>query len=215
MIEGHRYIVQPGRILFGLLCVMGCAGNRQMPPAAPPQAVPEITLHEAPPKFEVTDRVQIETTMGVLILGLYGKDAPRTVENFLEYVDSGFFENKIFHRIISGFMVQGGGYDTEMTRSETNAPIDLELIPGLEHGPGVVSMARTPDDINSATSQFFICVSQAKQLNGSYAAFGRLEAGEDVLFAISGVPTHSVETEYGTMNDVPIQPVVIKSMNRL
>jgi peptidyl-prolyl cis-trans isomerase A (cyclophilin A) len=176
----------------------------------PPQKEAEL-----PPKFEVTDRIEIKTSMGSMVVGLYGKSAPSTVANFLNYVDEGFYSGKIFHRVISGFMVQGGGYDETMKHAETHDPIRLELVPGLKHETGIIAMARQPNDLHSATSQFFLCVSSAPQLNGAYSAFGKLEKGEEVMYAISGVPTHSVETEYGKMDDVPITPVVIESIQRL
>lgn len=197
--------------------VTGCA-NRHLPPplTADPEPTDGITASRpVPPKFEVTDRVALNTSMGTIVLGLYGKEAPITVKNFLEYVDSGFYNGTIFHRIIAGFMIQGGGFDKDLDRAATREPIRLELVPGLEHTPGVISMARTPSDIHSATSQFFISVSMAPQLNGSYAAFGKVEEGEDILFAISGVPTHNVETGSGAMADVPVEPVTIDSITRL
>jgi peptidyl-prolyl cis-trans isomerase B (cyclophilin B) len=203
--------------LFPAVWLFACAGGTTArPPAETPKPTePELVLRKAPPKYEVTDRVAIKTSAGVMVIGLYGKDAPKTVQNFLKYVDSGFYENKIFHRVIAGFMIQGGGFDADLKRAEIGEPIRLEIVPGLEHEPGIISMARMPDDINSATSQFFICATNARQLNGAYAAFGKLEEGEEVLYAISGTPTHSVETSYGSMNDVPIQPVVIESITRL
>jgi cyclophilin family peptidyl-prolyl cis-trans isomerase len=196
---------------------MACAGGRanQPPTEAPAPPELEIAIKAPPPKLEVTDRVEIKTSAGTVVVGLYGKDAPKTVQNFLRYVDEGFYHNKIFHRVIAGFMIQGGGFDADMSRGETREPIALELVPGLEHSPGTISMARMPDDIHSATSQFFICVTEARQLNGAYAAFGRVEKGEETMYAISGTPTHSVDTDYGTMNDVPMQPVVIESITRL
>ena len=161
--------------------------------------------------YEVTNRVEIKTNVGTMVIGLYGKDAPITVANFLSYVKSGFYNGLIFHRVIPGFMIQGGGYDASMTKAETNEPIQLELIPGIRHVAGTISMARTSDP-ESATSQFFICVAETDQLNGEYAAFGIVEEGIDVATAISQVPTHSVETDVAVMDDVPVEPVVIQQM---
>lgn len=206
-------------LLFGSIVVfaIGCGGakNVQKPAPAQQQVESELSLREAPPKFLVTAQVEIVTSEGTIVVGLFGNDAPLTVENFLRYVDSGFYENKVFHRTISGFVIQGGGFDEDLNRAETLEPIRLEIAPGLEHGPGTVSMARAPDMIHSATSQFFICLTNARQLNGSYAAFGRVESGEDVVSAIAQAPTRSVETENGSMTDVPIKPVVIESVKRL
>ena len=158
----------------------------------------------------VTARVEVQTSMGRLVIALFGDAAPRTVENFLNYVDRGFYTGKIFHRIIPGFMVQGGGYDESMTKGPTELPVQLEIAPGVTHVPGVVSMARTSDP-NSATAQFFICVGSPSHLDGQYAAFGRVEEGYSVVEAIEGVPTEAV----GGMSDVPSTPVVINSVSRL
>lgn len=204
-------------MLFSLACT---SYSNQATPKSGGDAKPEKPTFElpkrtAPPRFETTDKVAIKTSMGTITIALYGKESPTTVNNFLKYVDSGFYKGKIFHRIIDGFMIQGGGFDENLVRGETDDPIHLELVPGLRHEPGVVSMARQPNDIHSATTQFFICTTSAPQLNGTYAAFGKLSSGEDVLRAISQVPTHTVETDYGKMNDVPIKPVLIESIDRL
>lgn len=153
--------------------------------------------------------------MGTIVVGLYGHDAPKTVQNFLSYVDAGFYAGKVFHRVIPGFMIQGGGFDAALERGETGPAIELEIIPGLKHEPGVLSMART-DDPHSATSQFFICVAPAAQLNGGYAAFGRVEEGIDVVIDISSVMTQTATTAAGAgMDDVPTKSVVIESVRRL
>ena len=162
----------------------------------------------------VTDRIEIRTSMGVIVAGLYGDDAPNTVRNFLSYVDRGFYSGKIFHRVIPGFMIQGGGFDPTLERAETDAPIPLEIIPGMKHEPGTVSMARTSDP-GSATSQFFVCVEAAPQLNGGYAAFGVVEEGLSVALDISAVPTQTATGPRGEMGDVPTQPVVIEYVRRL
>jgi cyclophilin family peptidyl-prolyl cis-trans isomerase len=204
--------------IIGLLSI-GCVPKA--PNALPAAVVEEQNVNsvpkepDLPPKFDVTDRIEIKTSMGSMVVGLYGKNAPATVANFLSYVDEGFYKGKIFHRIISGFMIQAGGYDETMKHGETHEPIRLELVPGLKHETGIIAMARQPNDLHSATSQFFLSVSSAPQLNGAYSAFGKLEKGEEVMYAISGVPTHSVETEYGNMDDVPITSVVIETIQRL
>lgn len=180
------------------------------------QGARSYAIDESPllSEFEVTDRIKISTSKGVIVVGLYGKDAPRTVSNFLKYVDKGFYSDKIFHRVIEGFMIQGGGFDSGLKRAPTDSPVNLEIIPGLKHEVGTLSMARTSDP-HSATSQFFICVGVAPQLNGTYAAFGRVEKGEDVLRAISKAPTETLDTVAGPMDDVPIDSVVIESISRL
>jgi cyclophilin family peptidyl-prolyl cis-trans isomerase len=204
--------------LVGLLgaSLVGCA-YKGTPAHAAARKAPagEAPQQPLPPKFEVTDRVAIKTSMGTIVVGLYGKDTPNTVQNFLGYVDRGYYNGKIFHRVIPGFMIQGGGFTKDLEKTPVNDPIKLEIIPGLKHEPGIISMARMPSDIHSATSQFFLSVSYSPQLNGSYAAFGKVEKGEEVMYAISQVPTHDAESSTGTMNDVPIQPVVIESITRL
>lgn len=167
-----------------------------------------------PPLHAVTVRIRIQTTRGAITAGLYGDEAPSTVANFLRYIEAGFYPGKIFHRVIPGFMIQGGGFDTSLARAETPEPIRLEVIPGLKHEPGVISMARTQNP-HSATSQFFICVAEAPQLNGGYAAFGKVEDGMDVVYEISRVQTHEVETASGPMADVPVSPVVIDGITRI
>ena len=173
------------------------------------ESAPELL----PPEHEATEHVTIKTSLGDIVIGLYGADAPSTVKNFLGYVDRGFYSSKVFHRVIPGFMIQGGGFDAALSRAQTESAIKLEIIPGLKHEPGVVSMARTSDP-NSATSQFFICVGSAPQLNGGYAAFGKVEKGHEVVQAIASVPTKTVELENGPMADVPSDPVVIEAITR-
>jgi peptidyl-prolyl cis-trans isomerase A (cyclophilin A) len=197
----------------------GCGGNRARAAAQADGVSPAAEVSIPQPRRvsmerEVTDRIEIKTSMGTIVVGLYGKDAPNTVKNFLSYVDRGFYTGKVFHRVIPGFMIQGGGFDAKMERAATDAPIPLEIIPGLKHEPGVVSMART-NDPGSATSQFFVCVAQAVQLNGLYAAFGKVEEGLDVALDISSVPTQSISGEGGEMGDVPTNPVTIEHIKRL
>jgi cyclophilin family peptidyl-prolyl cis-trans isomerase len=159
----------------------------------------------------VTARVQFDTSMGTFVVGLYGNAGPTTVDNFMAYVDDGFFDGLIFHRVIADFMVQGGGYDETLNRrAATYPPIPLEIITWLSHQPGVISMARTSDP-DSATSQFFVCVSDDSFLDGDYAAFGEVESGYDVVESISVVATHST----GGMDDVPVTNVVMNSVTRL
>ena len=216
MYEKSRFVLlYTACALLGVLlwsCAYKGAPNKVVATKPPAEEVPEEPL---PPKFEVTDRVEIKTSMGSIVAGLYGKDAPNTVQNFLSYVDSGYYSDKIFHRVIPGFMIQGGSYNKAFEKTQGNDPINLEIIPGLKHEPGTISMARMPSDIHSATSQFFLSVSNSPQLNGTYAAFGKVEKGEEVMYAISKVPTHRAEAPAGPMDDVPIQPVVIESITRL
>ncbi len=154
--------------------------------------------------------VLIETTMGNMKLELYPVKAPRTVENFLLYVNSGFYSGTIFHRVIPGFMIQGGGLSQDMEPKPTRSPIPLESRNGFKNTRGAVAMARTSDP-NSATSQFFINVKSNPDLDyprpdgHGYAVFGRVIEGMEVADRIVAVPT-TVRAGY---RDVPVEPVVI------
>ena len=163
-------------------------------------------------------RVLMKTLLGDMTLELDGDNAPATVENFVEYAQSGHYDGTIFHRVINNFMVQGGGFDTDMRQKGTNAPIQNEANNGLMNDRGTIAMARTMDP-HSATAQFFINVSDNDFLNFSgenmqgwgYAVFGRVVDGEDVLDKIRVVPTGSQAGH----QDVPIDPIVIESVTVL
>ena len=141
-------------------------------------------------------RVLMKTLLGDMTLELDADKAPATVANFVEYAQSGHYDGTIFHRVINNFMVQGGGFDTDMRQKGTNAPIQNEANNGLKNDRGTIAMARTMDP-HSATAQFFINVSDNDFLNFSgenmqgwgYAVFGRVVEGEDVLDKIRVVPT--------------------------
>lgn len=158
--------------------------------------------------------VQLDTTMGAITIELNEKAAPKTVENFLSYVNAGHYNGTIFHRVIPGFMVQGGGMDADMNEKKTNAPIEIEADNGLKNDLGTIAMARTQDP-NSATSQFFINVKDNDFLNHSgktmqgwgYTVFGKVTSGMDVVQKIEGVPTG----RFGMHADVPKEPVIINS----
>lgn len=160
-------------------------------------------------------QVKVDTNMGAFVIELNAKAAPKTVENFLAYVKSGFYKNTLFHRVIPNFMIQGGGFVMGMEEKDTRAPIALESRNGLSNVRGTIAMART-NDPNSATSQFFINVrdnrfldaNQAQDGNG-YAVFGKVVSGMSTVDAIVRVKTHSV----GYYDDVPIRDVVIKNMS--
>ena len=163
-------------------------------------------------------RVLMKTLLGDMTLELDVDKAPATVANFVEYAQSGHYDNTIFHRVINNFMGQGGGFDTDMRQKGTNAPIQNEANNGLKNDRGTIAMARTMDT-HSATAQFFINVSDNDFLNFSgenmqgwgYAVFGRVVEGEDVLDKIRVVPTGS---EAGHQ-DVPNDPIVIESVTVL
>jgi peptidyl-prolyl cis-trans isomerase A (cyclophilin A) len=158
-------------------------------------------------------RVLLATGLGDITLQLEPERAPKTVANFLEYVKAGHYDGTIFHRVIGGFMIQGGGFTPDMTQRPTRAPIPLESKNGLKNERGTVAMARTsvPD---SATAQFFINVvdnaflDQANARDGNgYAVFGKVVAGMDVVDRIRAVETASA----GGHQNVPVKPVLIKS----
>ena len=156
-------------------------------------------------------KVKLATTMGDIVVELDAAKAPKTVDNFLQYVKSGHYDGTVFHRVIDGFMIQGGGFTPEMVQKPTRAPIPLESRNGLKNERYTLAMARTnvPD---SATAQFFVNVAdnafldQANARDGhGYAVFGKVVAGTDVVDKIKAVATGS----RGPHQNVPVQPVVI------
>ena len=163
-------------------------------------------------------RVAVRTSMGTFTIELHEKEAPGTVRNFLAYVDEGFYAGTIFHRVIEGFMIQGGGLDREMNRKKTRDPIANEAMNKLKNRVGTVAMARTSSP-NSATSQFFVNVADNGMLDYrdtsaegiGYCVFGKVVEGMDVVEKIKAVPTG---VKNG-MRDVPETPVVIESITRV
>ncbi|HTH72986.1 MAG TPA: peptidylprolyl isomerase [Trinickia sp.] len=157
-------------------------------------------------------QVLLKTTDGDIKVELYPSQAPKTVANFLEYVKSGQYSGTIFHRVIKGFMIQGGGYTASYAEKPTRAPIPLESRNGLKNAMGTIAMARTSDP-NSATAQFFINTVDNAGLDfpnpdgNGYAVFGKVVSGMDVVKKIEATPT----TTRGPMADVPQQPIVIQS----
>ncbi len=149
-------------------------------------------------------KVRFETTLGVMTVQLDAVNAPNTVANFVDYVETGFYDNTIFHRVVDGFVIQGGGYTPGLQQKPTNPPIDLEISPNLTHVNGAIAMART-NDPNSATSQFYLCDGPQGGLNGEYAVFGVLIEGFDVLAAISAVPVGN----QGQFMGVPLEDVIV------
>ncbi len=154
------------------------------------------------------------TTLGEITIELYPDKAPVTVKNFLAYVDAGFFDKTIFHRVIPGFVLQGGGFTEDMKQKTTRPPIKNEAENGLKNERGALSMART-QDINSATSQFFINLKDNTFLdNGTrdfgYAVFAKVTAGMDVVDKIAAVPTGNRDR----FQDVPVKAVIVLSARR-
>lgn len=158
--------------------------------------------------------VEFDTTYGNIVIELNAEKAPVTVANFIDYVESGHYDGLIFHRVIDGFMIQGGGMDSEMNEKRTGTPIKNEADNGLKNTTGTIAMARTSDP-HSATAQFFINVRDNDFLNYSsstpqgwgYAVFGQVIEGMDVVNQIKGVPTG----RFGYHADVPTTPIVINS----
>jgi len=156
--------------------------------------------------------VKLETSMGEIVIELNEQAAPITVKNFLEYVTKGFYDGTIFHRVIPGFMIQGGGLTNKLVEKETRDPIINAARGGLSNMRGTLTMART-NDPDSATSQFFINHSDNEFLNyvnsnqAGYAVFGKVTEGMDVVDAIASIKT---STQKG-MDDVPVEPVIIIS----
>ncbi|EAU9811070.1 peptidylprolyl isomerase A [Salmonella enterica] len=155
--------------------------------------------------------VLLTTSAGNIELELNSQKAPVSVKNFVDYVNSGFYNNTTFHRVIPGFMIQGGGFNEQMQQKKPNPPIKNEADNGLRNTRGTIAMARTADK-DSATSQFFINVADNAfldhgQRDFGYAVFGKVVKGMDVADKISQVPTHDV----GPYQNVPTKPVVILS----
>jgi peptidyl-prolyl cis-trans isomerase B (cyclophilin B) len=159
--------------------------------------------------------VKLHTNLGTISLELNADKAPATVENFLAYANSGFYENTIFHRVIDGFMVQGGGFERGMKQKPVREPVKNEADNGLKNAPYTVAMARTPDP-HSATSQFFINVADNDFLDYrapnakeyGYCVFAQVVEGQDVVDQIKKVPTAT----RGMHRDVPVEDVVINKV---
>jgi len=157
--------------------------------------------------------VKLHTNHGVITLELDADKAPETVKNFIAYVEAGHYDNTLFHRVIDGFMIQGGGFEPGMNQKGTNAPVKNEADNGLKNERGTIAMARTQDP-HSATAQFFINVADNDFLNfrapsaqgWGYCVFGRVTDGMDVVDAIKNVQTRSS----GFHQDVPAENVIIE-----
>ena len=161
--------------------------------------------------------VLMKTSLGTIRIELWPGKAPETVKNFLQYVDEGFYDGTTFHRVISNFMIQGGGFTQEMRQKPTHAPVKNEAAAELKNDRGTISMART-SVVDSATSQFFINVVDNASLNHTdnsssgfgYAVFGKVIDGMDVVDKIKNVAT----SNSGQFQNVPVKPVVIESLKR-
>ena len=161
---------------------------------------------------DLPPRVKLETSQGEIVVELDPATAPKTVENFITYVKAGHYDGTLFHRVIAGFMIQGGGFDIDMRRKSTRPPIVNEADNGRSNQTGTIAMARTPDP-HSASAQFFINVKdntfldhRDKSAQGwGYCVFGKVVSGMNVVRAIENVPT----ANRAGMRDVPQSPVVI------
>lgn len=186
-------------ILCGLFSVLLIAGNADAAAPAPKSGNPVVLM---------------ETSLGTVKIELYADKAPLSAKNFLEYANSGFYEGTIFHRVIPGFMAQGGGFTTDRKQKETRAPIKNEAGNGLKNDRGTIAMARTASP-DSATAQFFINVVNNDGLNRpspdgyGYAVFGRVIDGMDVVDKIVTTPKQRLNMLF---SDIPATPVVIKSV---
>ena len=157
-------------------------------------------------------QVELQTTMGTIILELNDEKAPKTVRNFLTYVESQFYDDFIFHRVIKGWVIQSGGYDKDQVEYETNGPIRNEAANGLKNVRGSIAMARH-DDPHSAESQYFINLSDNHSLDHrartltdyGYCVFGKVIKGMEVVDAIGNVETHELDN----FEDLPVEPVIV------
>lgn len=161
-------------------------------------------------------QVELVTSEGKIVLELNADKAPKTVANFLRYAKEGFYNGTVFHRTIRGFMVQGGGFDTQLKQKETHSPIQNEAANGLTNLRGTIAMARTGDP-HSATAQFFInhrdnaALDYPSRDGWGYAVFGKVTVGMDVVDKIAQAPTGYIKG----MQDVPFRNIVIQSVNIL
>ncbi|RQP22279.1 peptidylprolyl isomerase [Piscinibacter terrae] len=176
-----------------------------------PAAAAVAILMGATP-LALAQKVKLDTSLGDIVIELDAAKAPKSVDNFVKYVKAGHYNGTVFHRVISNFMIQGGGMTPDLKEKPTRAPIPLEARNGLNNERGTVAMART-NDPNSATSQFFINVKDNDFLNAAnsrdgngYAVFGKVVSGMDVVDKIRNVQT----TNVGPYSDVPATPVIIK-----
>lgn len=177
-------------------------------------SVMNIFLREE--QLVVIEIVVMETSKGTIEIELNRDLAPKTVENFVTYVEDGFFDGLSFHRIIKGFMIQSGGLDSTGEYRETRAPVEIESDNGLKNVRGAIAMARSSDP-NSATSQFFINTVNNENLDYpsfdeyGYTVFGLVISGMEVVDAIEAVETGNRDTPYGTMSDWPVEEITIIS----
>ena len=197
-------------VIFMFVMTAGVVAQETPAKETPAQETPAQKPEEA------SVRVMLKTTMGNIVLELDQAKAPITVKNFLSYVDKGFYNGTIFHRVIPDFMIQGGGFTAEMVQKQTDPTIQNEWKNGLKNLRGTISMARLGGQANSATSQFFINVKDNTGLDqprdgAGYAVFGKVVEGMDVVDKIQRVPTGS----QGMHQNVPTTPIVIEKAEKV
>ena len=181
--------------------------------------VAALTLFASFTSGAASPQVEMKTSLGVIVIELDAEKAPATVENFLQYVKDRHYDGTVFHRVIPGFMIQGGGFDADFKQKATRKPVKNEAANGLKNDVGTIAMARTGDP-HSATAQFFINVADNASLNFrfptpegyGYTVFGKVTKGMDVVQRIAKVPTGPGPAPH---RDVPVKPVVIESARLL
>ncbi len=213
-----KSIIAAALVMTAALALTSCGAKAPAPTATPaptPTAAPSKSLEELTSRKDYVEiTVNVNGEDKVMKAELYPDLAPETVANFEKLASENFYDGLIFHRVISGFMIQGGGYSEDMTEKET-ASIKGEFKSNgfenpLKHEKGVLSMARTMQSKDSASSQFFIMHEDYPSLDGEYAAFGKVTEGLEVIDEIASQPTKSLSNG---MSDVPENPIVIKSIN--
>lgn len=196
-------------LLMAVVLVAGCEKETVRKDSTAEETVDSKQSKDVGMKLQ---KVKLETSIGDIVIELNEKATPVTVANFLRYVEEGFFDGTIFHRVIPGFMIQGGGFTADMQRKKTHAPIVNEAANELKNDRGTIAMART-NNPDSATAQFFINHKNNDNLNyvenrsAGYAVFGKVIEGMDIVDKIAAVKT----TVRMGMRDVPVELIVIKS----
>ncbi len=204
----------------GIVALAGCSAHSETnktPVTKPKPETTEKTVKENDTSAAKNPVVIIETSMGVIKAELWADKAPETAANFLHYVDEKYYDGLIFHRVIAGFMIQGGGFTPDMQQKPTHEPIKNEASADKPNARGTLAMART-SDVHSATAQFFVNLANNEFLNHTdktargfgYCAFGRVIEGMDVVDKIAAVKTGNA----GQHQNVPVEQVVIKSIRR-
>jgi len=200
----------PRRLLTLMLAALGLAAHRGLAQDAKPQPPASQPAESKSRSDDKVTWVLMNTSMGDIVLKLDNQKAPITVENFVTYANDGFYDGTIFHRVMDGFMIQGGGFTPDLQQKPTRSAIKNEWTNGLSNKRGTISMARVGGDPDSATSQFFINVvdndrlDQPQRDGAAYAVFGEVVAGMDVVDRIRAVPTHFISRAFAAVPDETI-----------